>query len=130
MDVNGYTTTIDLLEKDLERLQKAQLVVHHPPYLLDDNRVFDRPITHIHLTATELEQNIAILRQYVEELEAHSRDRKREEEAIHGVLATLKGERTKLEVPNGKRDAAATLEAEPAAKKPNVPASHVMGAKK
>lgn len=105
MDLNGYTTTIDLLEKDAERLQKAQLVVRQPPYHLDDSRVLSVSNTHAHLTHAELEENLVILRQYVAELEAHIGDRKRETEAIHGVLTSLRLERAKLEQPNGKREA-------------------------
>lgn len=129
MDLNGYTTAIDQLEKAFERLSNTQLVVHEPPYHLDDNRVLERATTHVHLTVSELEQNLVILRQYVAELEAHLGDRKREEEAIHGVLTSLKAERAKLEQPNGKREAGAA-EAEPAAKKANVTAAPVAAAKK
>jgi len=129
MDLNGYTTAIDQLEKALERLSNTQLVVHEPPYHLDNNRILERATEHVHLTVSELEQNLVILRQYVAELEAHIGDRKREEEAIHGVLASLKAERAKLEQPNGKREATPT-DAEPAAKKPNVAAPPVAVAKK
>lgn len=129
MDLNGYTTAIDCLEKDLEKLSNAQYVVIEPPYFLDDERVLSVSKIHVHQTPEEFGANLATLKQHVEHLEAILADRKREKETITGVLVQLKAERAKLELPNGKRDAPAP-EAENDPKKPKIVAPPALPVRK
>jgi len=129
MDVNAYTTAIDHCEKELEKLHKAQFTTLEPPYFLDDSRVLSVSAEHVHQTHAEFDENLAILRQHLEYLEAALADRKREKETIHGMLAGLKAERAKLEQGNGvKRPAADGVE--PDAKKPATVSAAVMPPKK
>lgn len=117
MDQNAYTTAIDRISKDLERLEKNDLLVLEPPYLLDDARVLTVSETHARCSTTEIEQNLDILRYHVALLEGALADHRREKETLARVLEAMKAERTKLETSqNGKRESTPT-DPEPDAKK-------------